>query len=183
MFFMDSVKVVLVVLSIVIVVGPLVGILVVYRDNLGELVLPPQINNLLQGDQTTPSLSPPEPTGTPQYNPQTGAFTLSFSYTNPLDATVTISKLTAQVKASDYNIVLGNVSLAQPVTLQPKQAATITTTGTLDPNAVSQIKAQNPNASSVEVSLENVFITAGGVTLQLGEIPNVGQIPLPGGLP
>jgi hypothetical protein len=180
---MDSVKVILVVLSIAIVVGPLVGVLYVYRDNLSGLVLPPQIKNVLQGNQTTPSLQPPEPTGTPQYNPKNGTFTLSFSYTNPLDTTVTISRLTAQVKASDYNIILGNVSLAQPVTFQPKQTATVTTTGTLDPTAVNQIKAQNPNASSVDVSLENVSVTAGGVTLQLGEIPNVGQIPLPGGSP
>lgn len=177
---MDSVKLFLVLLSILIIVVPIAGVLYIYKDNLAELILPPQISNLLQDNQTLPSIQPPKPTGTPKYNPQNGTYTLSFSYTNPLSTPITVTTLQGQVKAADYNVVLGNVSLAEPVTLQPRQTATITTTGTIDPNAVSRIKAQNPNATDAQVSLEDVSVTAGGVSVQIGEIPNVGQVPLGG---
>lgn len=177
---MNLVKSFLLLFSVLIVVVPIAGVLYIYKDNLAGLVLPPQINNLLQGNQTLPSIQPPKPTGTPEYNPQNGTYTLSFAYTNPLDIPITITDLQGQVRATDYNVVLGNVSLAEPVTLQPKQTATITTTGTIDPDAVGQIKAQNPSATNAQVSLENVSVTAGGVSVQIGEIPNVGQVPLGG---
>ena len=180
MRFMELVKLLLVLLSVAIVVGPIAGVLYFYRDNLSSLVLPPQINNLLQGNQTVPEFQPPQPSGAPQYNPQNGTFTLSYTFTNPFDTTITITNLTGEVKAKDYNLILGNVTLKQPVSIAPKQTATLTTTGTIDPTAVSQIKAQNPNTTSVEVSLEDVSVTAGGISVQIGEVPNVGQVPLGG---
>lgn len=176
---MEKTKLALTLLSILIIVVPILGAVYLYSDNLLGLILPPQINNLLQNNQQ-PEFKPPQPTGTPQYNPQTGTFTLSFAVTNPLEAPITISSLTGQVKAQEYNVVLGNVSLLQPVSLEPKQTQTVTTTGTIDPAAANQIKAENPNADSVEVSLENVSVTAGGVSLKIGDVPNVGQIPLGG---
>jgi hypothetical protein len=176
---MEKTKLALTVVSVLIILVPIAGAVYLYSDNLLGLIVPPQINNLLQNNQQQ-EFKPPQPTGTPQYNPQTGAFTLSFAVTNPFDAPITISSLTGQVKAQDYNVILGNVSLLQPVNLTPKETQTVTTTGTIDPTAANQIKAQNPNADNVEVSLEDVAVTLGGVTVKIGDVPNVGVIPLGG---
>jgi hypothetical protein len=176
---MEKTKLALTLVSVLIILVPIAGAVYLYSNNLLGLIVPPQINNLLQNNQQ-PEFKPPQPTGTPQYNPQTGTFILSFAVTNPFDAPITISSLTGQVKAQDYNVILGNVSLMQPVNLAPKQTQTVTAMGTIDPAAANQIKAQNPNADSVEVSLENVSVTAGGVTVRIGDVPNVGVIPLGG---
>ncbi len=178
---MDFVKFSMVILSVVIVLAPIAGVLYIYRENLPGLLLLPQVDNLLKGNQTLPEIQLPQPTEMPQYDSQTGAFIVSFAYTNPFGTPITISALNGEVKAEDYNVPLGNVSLAKPLTLQPKQTTTITATGLLDPNAVKQIKAQDPTVTSIEVSLHNVNVTAGGISVQIGDIPNVGRITLPGG--
>ena len=57
---MDKVKIALTVLSILIVIGPLVGVAYVYRDNLLGLVVPPQIKNMVNGGDSTGAQSQPE---------------------------------------------------------------------------------------------------------------------------
>ena len=76
---MDKVKIALTILSVAIVVGPLIGIAFVYRDNLLGLVVPPQIKSLINGGDSNGLTSVgsqfqmPTLVGDPQYNAQTGA--------------------------------------------------------------------------------------------------------------
>ena len=46
---MDKVRFALVLITIAITVGPFLGVLIVYRNNLPELIIPPQMNQLLNG--------------------------------------------------------------------------------------------------------------------------------------
>ena len=46
---MDKVRLALVLITIAITVGPFLGVLIVYRNNLPGLIIPPQMNQLLNG--------------------------------------------------------------------------------------------------------------------------------------
>ena len=48
---MDKVRLALVLITIAITVGPFLGVLIVYRNNLPGLIIPPQMNQLLNGDR------------------------------------------------------------------------------------------------------------------------------------
>jgi hypothetical protein len=179
---MDKVKLALTVLSILIVVVPLVGAAFVYRDNLLGLVLPPQIKSLINGgssngSQSQPQFQPPQPVGEPQYNPQTGALTVSFNFTNPLASQVSIDNLSAEVQ-SQSGADLGNISLNQPIQIAPGETSTINVPGVLNQAAISQIEAQNPGASSLSISLANLNVNVAGVNVQKDRVNNIGQLQL-----
>ena len=181
---MDKVKLALTVLSILIVIVPLAGAAFVYRDNLLGLVLPPQIKSLISGggstgSQSQPDFQPPQPVGQPQYNPQTGALTISFNVTNPLSNQISVNNLSAQVQSQD-GASLGSISLNQPVQIAPRETSTINVPGVLSQNAISQFEAQNPGATSINLSLANLNVNFAGVTVQKDQVNNVGQLQLPG---
>ena len=182
---MDKVKIGLTVLSILIVIGPLAGAAFVYRDNLVGLVVPPQVKSLVSGGDSTgsqsqPQFQPPQLVGQPQYNAQTGAFTVSFNFTNPLTNEVSIDKLSAEVQSEEGGASLGNISLSQPIQITPGETSIINVSGVLSQAAISQFEAQNPGVNGINISLANLNVDVAGVNVHMDQVNNVGQLQLPG---
>jgi hypothetical protein len=181
---MDKVKIALTILSMVIIIGPLAGLAYVYRDNLLALVVPPQIKSLVNGgdptgSQSQPEFQPPQLVGQPQYNAQTGAFTVSFNFTNPLTNQISIDQLSAEVQ-SEGGASLGNISINQPIQMTPGETSIINVSGILNQNAISQFEAQNPGVNSINISLTNLNADVAGITVHMNQVNNVGQLQLPG---
>jgi hypothetical protein len=182
---MDKVKIALTILSMVIVIGPLAGLAYVYRDNLVGLVVPPQIKSLVGGvdsigTQSQPQFQPPQLVGQPQYNAQTGAFTVSFNFTNPLTNAVSIDKLSAEVESAEGGVYLGNISINQPIQMTPGETSIINVSGILNQNAISQFEAQNPGVNGINISLANLNADVAGINVHMNQVNNVGQLQLPG---
>jgi|SRR5208337_4868430 len=181
---MNKVKIALTILSIVIVIGPLVGVAYVYRDNLLGLVVPPEVKSLVSGDssgsQSQPEFQTPQLVGQPQYNAQTGAVTVSFNFTNPLTNGVSIDKLSAEVQSEEGGVSLGNISLSQPIQIASGETSTINVSGVLNQAAISQFEAQNPGVNGINISLENLNVDVAGVTVHMDQVNDVGQLQLPG---
>jgi len=182
---MDKVKIALTILSILIVIGPLAGITYAYRDNLLGLVVPPQIKSLVSGGNSTgsqsqPQFQTPQIVGQPQYNAQTGAFALSFNFTNPLTNGISIDNLSAEITSADYSVSLGNISLSQPINIASGETSIINISGILNQNAISQLEAQNPGVNSINISLENLNVEVAGITVHMDQVNDVGQLQLPG---
>ncbi len=181
---MDKVKIALTVLSILIVIGPLVGVAYVYRNNLLGLVVPPQIKDMVNGGDSTgaqsqPEFQPPQLVGQPQYNAQTGAVTVSFNFTNPLTNQISIDKLSAEVQSED-GVSLGNISLNQPIQITPGETSIINVSGILNQNAISQFEAQNPGVNGINISLANLNVNVAGINVHMDQVNNVGQLQLQG---
>ena len=182
---MDKVKIALTILSILIVIGPLAGITYTYRDNLLGLVVPPQIKSLVSGGNSTgsqsqPQFQTPQIVGQPQYNAQTGAFALSFNFTNPLTNGISIDNLSAEITSADYSVSLGNISLSQPINIASGETSIINISGILSPQAISQLEAQNPGVNGINISLENLNVEIAGITVHMDQVNDVGQLQLPG---
>ena len=145
-------KIALTLISIAIVVGPLVGVLLVYRDNLMGLVLPPEIKDLSSNSNKDSSsvskflnisvLQLPTLAGQPYYNQQTGAFSYPINFTNPLSTEISVDQISAEIKSKNSNIILGNISITQPIKIAPGANGIINATGILDPATVNQLKDQ-----------------------------------------
>ncbi|MGD0645344.1 MAG: hypothetical protein ABSA75_10605 [Candidatus Bathyarchaeia archaeon] len=178
--FMNKVKIALTILSIAIVIGPLIGVAYVYRDNLLGLVVPPQVKSLMSGDSTGSNLQMPTLVGEPQYNAQTGALTVSFNFTNSLTNRVSIDKLSADVQSEEDGISLGNISLSQPIQITSGETSTINVSGLLNQAAISQFEAQNPGVNGINISLENVNADVAGINVHMNQVNNVGQLQLQG---
>ena len=192
---MEKVKLALTILSVAIIVVPLLVEVYAYQNNIVGLVLPPQINNLLNGGsnsnnsdsndsgavvgqtnqltQVLPNLQLPQPAGQPTYNPATGAFTYPFNFTNPLKSDISVDHLSAQV-VGDNGTPLGNVTIS-PVDIAAGASVTLNATGNLSQSAIAQLESQY-QSGTLNVSLRNVNVDVGGVNVTIDRINDIGQI-------
>ena len=178
---MDKVKIALTLLSVAIVVGPIAGVLFVYRDNLLGLVVPPEVNNLMNGGFTESQFQPPMPVGEPQYNKETRTFTFSFKFTNPLQNEIAINVISAGIKCKDHNVFLGNISLDRPLKIAPGESAIINASGSWTQEAISHFQAQHsgPEDDDINVAFENLNVDLAGIKVQMDELADAGWVPLP----
>lgn len=186
---MNTVKIALTLLTIAITVGPLVYVVFIYRDNLIGLVLPPQFANLGQnlgqnmsnGNSSGNPLSSLNITGSnfqmpklvsnPQYNPDTGEFSLSVNVTNPLTNELSIDQLSVQIQSKDNNTLVGNISIPQPINIQPGESSIINVTGIMPQDMFNQISGQNTgNIDLNNIILKNLDVNIGGVKIHIDEI-------------
>jgi len=148
-------------------------------------VVPPQVKSLVSGGDSTgsqsqPQFQPPQLVGQPQYNAQTGAFTVSFNFTNPLTSEVSIDKLSAEVQSEEGGVSLGSISINQPLQITPGETSNINVSGILSQAAISQFEAQNPGVNGINISLANLNVDVAGVNVHMDQVNNVGQLQLPG---
>jgi|GEM_PF-1224694 hypothetical protein len=187
---MNTVKIALTLLTIAITVGPLVYVVFIYRDNLIGLVLPPQFANLGQnlgqnmsnGNSSGNPLSSqlnitgsnfqmPKLVSNPQYNPDTGEFSLSVNVTNPLTNELSIDQLSVQIQSKDNNTLVGNISIPQPINIQPGESSIINVTGIMPQDMFNQISGHNTGNIDVNnIILKNLDVDVGGVKIHIDEI-------------
>jgi hypothetical protein len=177
----DTVKVVLTVLSVVIVVGPLAGLALIYRDNLAGLVLPPEAGRMVNGDVSGVVASgfvPPSLVGDPQYNSTTGAFNVSFNFTNPLANSVSVENFSASLKSSVNNAFLGTIELSKPINVSPGKTAIIDVGGNLNATIINQISNQYQQNGHIPLNIEKADATVAGVRFHVENL-SIGSIQLP----
>jgi hypothetical protein len=187
---MKKVKILLTILTILIAVVPLTVEVLIYRDNLTGLVIPPEISNLLNGsniagnvgtvssDISNTPFEPPMLSGEPQYFPENNTVKFTYNFTNPLETEITIKTLQAQIVCHDHGFVLGEVGI-DPSTLEPGKTINITAFGVLSDEALEHIATQHAGETSINVDFQNLDVEMAGVTIQMDLQQYVGNIPIP----
>ncbi len=196
---MKKLKIFLTLLSVAIIVAPIAFEVVLYRDNLLGLVVPPEVANITNGGNNSPNGSNgnspvsndtntsnlvnsgfqlPQQVGEPQYNPENKTLAFTFNYTNPLQTPISVDKLQATIVSHDDGAFLGNVSLDKPLNLQPGQTMNITALDVLSDEAINYFKTNSTNQNSINVDFVNLNVDVGGVTVKVDR-QNIGDIPIP----
>lgn len=169
--------------------APVGAVVVLYRDDLSGLVIPPQIQEIMAGNSSLfgdgggqdgeHSLGPITPTFvSAQINPETRTFTVNVNVANNLDYNLTLNMFNATVESSQNKMELATITLASPVVIYAGSAATVTVTGAWTPAAESYLISNYADATSINVELINTTIDVNGVTIQLTQAIEVGEIPL-----
>ncbi len=185
---MDKVKIALTILTIAIMVGPLVCVTLLYRDNLLGLVIPPELINLASNDDTSNDTSlaydinPPTPAGDPQYFPENKSYTFAYNFTNPFTDSISVDAFSAAIYSKE-GVFLGNASLTNPMQIGAGENGIVDISGSLTEEAISYIKNNysGSNINTVNVTLRNIDIDAAGLQVHLDQLPPdmIGSIPLP----
>ncbi len=195
---MQALSIVLVLISIGTMVGPIAGAVIIYRDNLSQLVVPPQINNLINNNDGNSNNNNnngnvgsgnfgvgnsgggfPTPTlVNEQINLEAKTFTVTFNVTNSFNYDLTVNSLNATVESSQDHYQLGTISLGSPVTIVANQSSLVTVSGAWTQEAVDHVQNNFPDATSINVDLAYVTIDVNGIIIQQTQPINVGEIPL-----
>ena len=186
---MNKVKVALTLFTIAIIVGPFAYVVIAYRDNLAGLVIPPQFSDLGQslgqglgqsaGENPSSSLlnitgenvQIPQLVGDPQYDPKTGDFSMAVNATNPLTSAISVDQLSVQIQSKEDNRLVGNISIPQPINIQPGDSAVINVNGVIPQELYDQISSQNNGKIDLNnIVLKNLDVTVGGIQLHFDQI-------------
>lgn len=183
---MKKVKIILTLLTILITVVPIAVELLLYQDNLLGLIIPPQINSLMNsgtintdiGQVSNTPFQPPQLSGEPQFFPENNTVKFTYNFTNPLSTPITITTLEAQVVCHDHGFPLGAVAI-DPTTLQAGQTVDITAFGVLSNEALQHITEQHYGQSAIHADFKNLNVDMAGVTIQMDQQQDIGNIPIP----
>lgn len=161
---MNIVKVVLLLTSIAITVGPIGTALVMYRDNLIELVVPSEASDIL----TTFSSEKPSATfENYEYNISLNTVTLKINLTNPYKFTLVVDSLSADVECREHHFHLGKAYSQNSQNIPSGSTKSVTLTVTWDEEALYHINNNHHGQSTVFVDLVQLKADVQGVNVQL----------------
>lgn len=190
---MKKIKILLALLTIAITVTPIVIEVLLYHDNLLNLIIPSEITDLISGgDHSSNSLvnnnavdgllnsqfELPKPIGEPQYNPETKTLSATFNFTNPLQTPISVDNLSSGIVSHSDNVFLGNLSIDKPIRLDPGQTAGITASAILSDEAIDYLMSKPENQQTINIDLVDLNFDLAGIQVQLDK-QNIGDIPIP----
>lgn len=186
---MNKVKLALSLITIAIMIGPLLGMVYTYRDNLVGLVLPPTDQSMMGltdsnlGSMNLTSLSNFQivnPIGNPTYDQNTGAFAYPLNFTNPLPQTISIDHFSADIVGQQNGTTLGTVTLPDQVQIGPGDSAVLNVSGNINQQVLAAYENEYSTGNNVDIALANLNVTVGGISLYVDRVSNIGSLQLPG---
>ena len=166
----------LVLINVATVVGPVTGVAIMYQGNMEELVIPPEMtqiinNTITVGQQTTLA----EVVGA-EFDNVSRKVTLTVNFTNPLNYTLTLKFLSADVVCALHNSTLGQIALSEQVSLPAAETTQAIIICNWTENAEGHIQAEHVGATSIDANLVGFTANVNDVTVETDEpigIPNV----------
>jgi hypothetical protein len=177
---MDKVKLVLTLISVAITVGPIAAGLLMYRDNLLNLVLPSNLQD------TVHSFTSDKPevkiTGNPTINRTERTVSFQYEITNPYGFDMVLNELTSNVVCANHTgVMFGHATvLGAPITIQAKSTRELSILMTYTKEGESHVKdlELHPPQSKIYVYLTDLKVNIQGITISLEE-PKPMEIPRP----
>ncbi len=189
---MQLLRILLILINIGIIVGPLIGVAIIYRNNLESLIVPPEVketintlsssdqnyssNNSGNSSQNNDNLEMPQYVNS-SYNPTTKTLTAIFKFTNPFNFAITLNEVAADVRCHAHNFLLGHANLKNSIEIPAMQTVDITVVFVATNEAQQHFEEQHSDQSIVNVDLVNIVANVSGISVQIPESYNV-DIPL-----
>ena len=194
---MQVLGLILILINVGAVVGPIAGVVVIYNNNLQEMVIPPEvqqivgnaINTITLTSPNNPSNATPDQSNSsnvnlelPQYvsasfDPVAKTVTAVFNFTNPFNVSLAINALSADVLCHAHSFMLGHAELSNPMEIPSMQTQDITVVFTYTDAAQQHFLSEHAGQSTVNVDLKNMTINISGITVETPEVYNV-DIPI-----
>jgi hypothetical protein len=186
---MQALSIVLVLISVGALLGPVAAVIVIYHDDLSQLVIPPQIRDILKGNST---LIPTGGSGmgelfnpvveNAEINTETRTCTITLKVTNGLGYDLTVNSINATVEITQNHYPAGTISLSSSVILPAGETSRLTIDGAWTQDAQNYIDANYPGAASIDAYLADTTIDVNGIIFQMSESIDVGSISIGGGV-
>jgi hypothetical protein len=183
---MQVVGVLLVILSVSLVAAPVGAVVIIYRDDLTGLVVPPEIKGALNGDagfilndnvkaidgysddpnEILSNLVTPTFVDA-QVDENTKTFTVRVNVTNPLNYDLTLNELSTDVE-SIQGQTLASVDVAHPYTMASGQSTIIEVQGSWT-GAGEGFITDHWYDQSITIALANIVVDVNGVRVERSE--------------
>jgi hypothetical protein len=179
---------VLTLLTVGLTLGPLVYQIIVYRDDLGELLIPAEFSGLVNGDYSNSSVSGvindlSNPVELPEYvssnyDPVSGEVRFLFNFTNPFGFDLNLRSMYANVSCFEHGFVLGKASLVESVQLGSGENVLLPLKLSFTDQALAHFAEQHSGDGTVSVDLWGINVSISGISIDLPQKFTVIDVPL-----
>ena len=159
--------------------GPVAGVAIIYRDNLSEIVVPPEVTTLVETTAQAGSQIWLPQFVNYTYDAAAKTVTVLFNFSNPVNLNVTINSLSADVICSEHRISLGYVGIANPVEVTKDVTVYIKAVFVWTSEAEAHFMTEHAGESTINISLENIIVDISGITVETPISYDVSYIPIP----
>ncbi len=188
---MQAIGILLILISVGTILGPVGAVVVIYRNDLTQLVITPQIRDLTNGDSSiipinhnsndngnsgVNGLMSPVLVSS-QINIETHTLTAIFNVTNTLNYDLTLNSFSTDVEITQDHIQAGSIILSNPVIVAAGETSQLTLSGSWTQAGQDYITNNYSSTSSLEVYILNAEVNVNGITIQSSRTIDVGNIP------
>ena len=188
---MQAIGILLILISVGTILGPVGAVVVIYRNDLTQLVITPQIRDLTNGDSSiipinhnsndngnsgVNGLMSPVLVSS-QINIETHTLTAIFNVTNTLNYDLTLNSFSTDVEITQDHIQAGSIILSNPVIVAAGETSQLTLSGSWTQAGQDYITNNYSSTSSLEVYILNAEVNVNGITIQSSGTIDVGNIP------
>jgi hypothetical protein len=194
---MQLLGILLILINVGAIVGPIAGVVIVYNGNMQEMIIPPEVQNTVENtlnvitSSSSEPFNPENPSGggssgatfvLPQYvsstyNLAARTVTVVFNFTNPLNVTLTVNQVSADVRCHAHGFMLGHAAIPNAVEIPPAETVDLTVIFAWTEAAQNHILSDHAGESTVNVDLVNITVSVSGITFETPSTYNV-DIPL-----
>jgi len=166
---MNILGLLLILINVGAIAGPVAGIAVVYRANPVEMIIPPEVEEIVTG-----TIGTNKPIELPQYvssnyDSATPTVVATFSFTNPFKVDLRINSLSADVECVDHVFALGHAELSNPVQINEGATAMITVIFIWTQAAADHFVTAHTGAATIDINLTNLGLDVSGITIETPE--------------
>jgi hypothetical protein len=190
---MRLIGIVLLLISVGLVVGPVGAAVVIYRDDLTGLVVPPEIKDALKGNTNLVLNADLNGKGGYTYtfldsfaaptfvsanvNYTSRTFTVTVNLTNSLKHDVTLNRLSGEIDTPSRQ-QLAIVNLSSPLTIPAGQSALVTINCSWTQLGGTYFKESYQQTKTISLALTNLVVDVNGLTVKFRGPISVENIPL-----
>jgi hypothetical protein len=180
---MQVLKLFLIMLNVVMLVGPVLGVILVYQNNLEGMVITPQIENVMSGGGFMGKIKLPQfVSATPDLGGR--SVTLVFKFTNPFNYDLMVKSISADIECSEHGFPLGNASLAQPTDIPAGATVELSILASWTKEAEEHFNVEHSGATNIDAKVVNLKINVNDISIESDEaypisVPTGGPMELP----
>jgi hypothetical protein len=181
----DKVKLLLTAVSIAISVLPIAGVLLAYSGNLLGLVIPPEINMIVNDEdggiisesaleEAIENFKVVES----HYDAEARTVSLTFEVTNPLKFNVSVNSMIAEVRCAEHDFPLGYAVINNPVEIDAGETASVTVDGGWTQEAVNHVMTAHEGEKTIDIELTGISVDISGLSIQTDQVFTIPDFPI-----
>jgi hypothetical protein len=174
---MQPLGIALILINIGAIVTPIAGVIVLYSNNLFEIVLPKEVEETISNTlNIEESIQLPQYV-TASYDTSTRTAQIIFNFTNPFELNLTVNTLSANLECENHNVTLGHANLNNQVEILEKETQNITIDFMWTETAELHFLNEHISETSIEIKLVDIQLDISGITIETPEKITI-EIPL-----
>ena len=168
----------LILISVCSIVVPVAGVVIIYSDDLSQLIIPSELEKVLSETiNTDESLELPVYVSS-SYDKSSRTVQAIFRFTNPFDFTIMLNILSANLECTAHYFSLGSASLINEVQINGGATEDIVINFMWTEAAEDHFLNEHADESTIEIQLMNMQLDVSGISIGVPE-EVILDLPLP----